>query len=471
MAVTENLWRWGVVEIVTAIRDGEVSSREVVEAHIQRIAMVNSSLNGVTRVLHDAALQAADAADRIQASGAALGSLHGVPFTVKENIDLAGSATTSGVVALQNAVPAVDAPHVTQLKQAGAIPLARTNLPDFGFRWHTDNLLHGASVNPWDATRTPGGSSGGDAIALATGMTPLGLGNDFGGSLRFPAQCCGIAALRPTHGRVPRGSALAPTEDPISFQLFAVHGPMARRVRDLRLALASMSAPDARDPWCVPAPLHGPAAATPVKVAVCVDPGGGGVHPQVAEGIRRAAHWLAESGYAVEEVELPAVAEALETYMQIVAADVRATMLPTVKTWASVDTQAFVDYFMQRMPESSLQGYIQALAGRNGIARTWALFQREYPLILGPVCTEPPFVLGFDVAGAESVVSLMNSMRLSIAVNLLGLPAVAVPVGVADGLPQGVQLIGAAYREDLCLQAAEQLERNVGPLTPIDPKA
>ncbi len=471
MSSLRELWRSGVADLASAIRERHVSSREVVQAHIERIEAVNARLNAVTVVLHAQALQAAAAADESLARGELPGPLHGVPFTVKENIDLAGSPTTMGVPALQHAIPALDAPHVAQLRQAGGIALARTNLSDFGFRWQTDSSLHGASINPWDADRTPGGSSGGDAIALATGMTPLGLGNDFGGSLRYPAQCCGVAALRPTLGRVARASGLSLVEPPISFQMFAVQGPMARHVRDLRLALAVMSADDARDPWWVPAPLHGPAAARPIRVAVCVDPGQAGVHPQVAAGVRKAAQGLAAAGYVVEEADAPMVAEALDVYMRIVATDVRATMLATVTALAATDTQTFVADFMRLVPELTVSDYVAALAQRNRIARAWGGFLRRYPLVLAPICTQPPFAPGYDVSGVEAVRALMQAMRMAVAVNLLGLPAVAVPVGVAEGLPQGVQLIGARYREDLCLDAAECIEQCVGAITPIDPKS
>src|SRR5205823_3773465 len=160
--------------------------------------------------------------------------------TVKENIDLAGTATTWGLAALAGAEAPIDAPQVANLRQAGAIPIGRSNLPDFALRWHTDNGLHGATINPFDRSLTPGGSSGGEAVALATGMTPLGLGNDLGGSLRWPAQCCGICSLKPTFGRIPHASDLEPADAPISIQLMAVQGPMARRVADLRLALRVM---------------------------------------------------------------------------------------------------------------------------------------------------------------------------------------------------------------------------------------
>lgn len=462
------LWRLGVAELAQAIREKQVSSREVVQAHLDRITAVNGGLNAVTVVLHEEALRAAEEADQTLAKGAILGPLHGIPMTVKENIDLANSPTTSGVVALKDAIPPLEAPHVTQLKRAGAIPIGRTNLPDFGLRWYTDNALRGATKNPWNASRTPGGSSGGDAVALATGMTPLGLGNDYGGSLRYPSQCCGTTAIRPTFGRVTWASSLAPGEYPITIQLFAVQGPMARQVRDLRLALEVMSGPDARDPWWTPAPLTGPRMEQPIKVAVSVNPGNGGVDSNVAAGVRKAAQLLAAAGYIVEEVDPPAIAEAANTWAQLVAADIRAVFLPAMKDIACPDALTFLDHFLGGMPESTLPSYIQALAERNRIARAWSQFAQKYPLILGPVSTIQPFPIGYDLAGQAQVQDLLHTMRLVVSVNLLGLPSVATPIGMADGLPQGVQIIGARYREDLCLDAAEAIERQAGGLTPLD---
>jgi amidase len=462
------LWRLGVTELAQAIRAKQVSSHEVVQAHLDRIAAINDKLNAVTVVLHEQALRAADEADRALARGAATGPLHGVPMTVKENIDLDGSPTTMGVIALKDANPPLEAPHVTQLKRAGAIPIGRTNMPDFGLRWYTDNALRGATLNPWDATRTPGGSSGGDAAALATGMTPLGLGNDYGGSLRYPSQCCGTTAIRPTLGRVAWTSSLAPAEYPITMQLFAVQGPMARHVRDLRLALDAMSGPDARDPWWTPAPLVGPAAGKPIKVAMTTNPGNGGVDDDVAAGVRKAAQLLAAAGYVVEEVDPPAIAAATDIWTQLVAADIRTAFLPAMKETAGPDALAFLSHFLGLVPESTLPAYIQALAERNRVAREWTQFALRYPLILGPVATIQPFPIGYDLAGKTQVRELLHSMRLIVAVNLLGLPAVAVPVGVAKGLPQGVQIIGPRYREDLCLDAAEAIERQAGVLTPIN---
>ncbi len=461
------LCRLGALDLAELIRARQVTSKEVVEAHLARIDEVNPQLNAVTVVLANDALAAADAADRALSSGAQTGALHGVPVTVKENIDLAGSATTQGLVAMAEAVPPIDAPHMAQAKAAGAIPIGRTNLPDFGMRWHTDNGLRGPTKNPWDRSRTPGGSSGGEAAALATGMTPLGFGNDYGGSLRWPSQCCGTAALRPTLGRVPQASALPPEDAPITLQLYAVQGPMARHVRDLRLALGCISGPDARDPWWMPAPLKGTAAEPPIRVAMVLDPGGEGVDADVAAGVQRAAEALRDAGYAVEEVDLPMLSEARDTWAATVVTELRLGLYEMLKPIACADALTFLDGIFEGIPSLDHSGYMMSFAQRNAIARAWSQFFETYPLVLGPVSTMQPFPVGFDL---EDPIQVLNSLRLVVAANLLGLPAAALPVGVANGLPQGVQVIGNRYREDLCLDAAEAIEDRLGVVTPIDPR-
>jgi amidase len=288
------LWQHGALDLGQLIRSGEVSSHDVVRAHLDRVAEVNTELNAVVEVHEERALSAAAAADREIGDGRHRGPLHGVPVTVKTNIDLGGHATTHGVVALAGARAPADSPHLSRLRAAGAIVIGRTNMPDFGFRWHTDNALYGATRNPWDPTRTPGGSGGGEAAAVATGCTPLGLGNDYGGSLRGPAQACGVASLRTTPGRLPSASATAQVESSPTLQLFASQGAMARRVADVRAAFEAMVGYDPADPWSLPVPAAGPAA--PKRVAVTVDPAGRGVDESVADGVRHAAAALADAG-------------------------------------------------------------------------------------------------------------------------------------------------------------------------------
>jgi amidase len=311
-----DLWRMSATDLAGAIRSRQASSQEVIEAHLRRIEAVNPAVNAVTVVLAEQALDAAKAADRAVAGGGDLPPLHGVPFTVKENVDLAGTPTTQGIKALAGAYPRLDAPDVGRVRAAGAIPIGHTNRPS-AVRWHTDSELWGATVNPWDRSRTPGASSGGEAAALATGMTPLGLGNDGLGSLRWPAQCCGISALKPTLGRIPHATTIEPVDVPIGVQLTAVEGPLARRVADLRAAFEVMAGPSWRDPWTVPAPLRGPEPAKPVRVALVADPAGQGTAQQVRDGVRKTARALDDAGYIVDEVEPPSIDVAAKTLLDM----------------------------------------------------------------------------------------------------------------------------------------------------------
>ncbi len=268
------IWKRSAQELAALIANKKVSSVEVIDAHLARIKAVNQTVNAIVRVMADEARAAATDADRKVASGEPLGSLHGVPFTVKENIDMAGLPTTWGVQALIKAVVPLDAPVVERMRQAGAIPIARTNLPDMGLRMHTDSSLYGLTRNPWNLERTAGGSSGGEAVAIATGMSPIGLGNDLGGSLRNPANACGITSIRPSARRVPH-AGLVPTADHLlAIQLMLVQGPMARRVADVRLGLQVLVGAHPRDPWSITAPLAGTPLTKPIRVAVADEPPG-----------------------------------------------------------------------------------------------------------------------------------------------------------------------------------------------------
>jgi amidase len=467
---SDRLWHMGATDLADAIRTRSVSCAEVMEAHLERIHAVNGVCNAVTSILEESARRAAVDADRGLVRGTSVGPLHGVPMTIKENVDLRGSATTEGIIALRNNIAAADSPHVHQLRQAGAIPIARTNLPDLGLRWHTESALHGATRNPWNPGLTPGGSSGGDAVAVATGMAPLGIGNDYGGSLRYPAQCCGVATIRPSRGRVPFYSAgQRSNEWGLTLQLFAVQGPLARRIRDVRLALHHMSGSDARDPSWVPAPLLGRAGASPVRVALTSDPGGRGVDVGVAAGVRAAAAALADAGYVVEEIDPPSVLQAAQLWNQLVADELHA-VAEQVAAVAGSEALAFLDHFLAVNPRRDLNGYMTDLAVRNSIMREWNQFLERYPLILGPVSTAPPFPVGFDLTAVDAARTMLESMRLVLSISLLGLPAVAMPAGIHLGMPQAVSLIGPMYREDLCLDAAEVVEQALGVVTPIDPR-
>lgn len=469
LAMSEELWRLGATALAGKIASREISSREAVAAHLARIGKVNPAVNAITVVMTDEAMAAAAAADQRIASGEPAGPLHGVPFTVKENLDVAGSATTSGVAALRDNVAPADTPAVARLRSAGAIPIARTNLPDFALRAHTGNTLRGATLNPWNPALTPGGSSGGEAVALATGMSPLGLGNDVGGSLRMPAQFNGVCGLKPSSGCVPWWNATDPGT-PLFVQLMAVHGPMARSVADLRAALAVISGSDPRDPWSLPratptAAHHGD---RPPAVAFVAEPEGGATHPDVSAGVRRAAGALADAGYAVEEVAPPPITAAFEVWSQIIWTGVN-TVWPLMGPLMSEEGRAFVEYCFDRWPPLDRDRLAAAWPERLNVARAWAMFQADYPLVLGPAFTHPPFEVGFDVQGADEAAETSRRMRLLTVANVAGLPAVTVPAGSSADLPQGVQVIGPYLGEDLCLAAGAAIEERLGTLTPVDP--
>lgn len=466
--IATDLWRMSATELAKAIRSRQASSQEVIEAHLRRIEAVNSSINAVTVVLGEQALEAAKAADRLVVAGGNLPPFHGVPFTIKGNIDLAGTPTTQGLKALAGAYPARDAPVVERLKAAGAIPIGRTNLPNFAVRWHTDSELWGATVNPWDRSRTPGASSGGEAAALATGMSPLGLGNDMLGSLRWPAQCCGISVLKPTLGRIPHATTIQPVDAPISVQLMAVEGPMARCIADLRAAFEVLAGPNWRDPWSVPAPLQGPNPGKPVRVALVVDPAGQGTAKQVQEGVRKAARALENADYVVEEIEPPSILVAARAALAMLNTPDMRTGWQMMSPVMPTDTQRFLSAFYAVAGDADPVTAMQSFVMRQTLLRAWSEFQETYPLIVAPIYTDIPFEAGTDLDDGR-VAETIRGMRMAIAVNALGLPAVALPVGMGDGLPQSVQVIGPRYREDLCLNAAAELEERVGIITPIDP--
>ncbi len=322
----QDLWRASASDLAKQIAAKQVSSAEVIEAHLARIEAVNPKVNAVVRVLADDARAAAKAADRLVAEGGRLGPLHGVPFTVKENIDMAGLPTTWGVPALASAVVPMDAPVVERMRAAGAIPIGRTNLPDMALRVHTDSSLHGLTRNPWNPGRTAGGSSGGEAAALATGMSPIGLGNDIGGSLRNPANACGIASIRPSMGRVP-DAGFVPTEDRLlAVQLMNVQGPMARRVADVRPRTSGAHGLHPRDPWSIDAPFAGKPLARPIRVAVVPAPPGGDVDPAVSGAVRAAADALANAGYDVVEACPPRYEEAVEVWARFILGDYRSVL-------------------------------------------------------------------------------------------------------------------------------------------------
>ena len=463
--MAQPIWQWGAVDTAAAIRLGKISAQEAVDATIQRMAETNGAVNAITVDLSEDAMQAARLADSIVGSGIALGQLHGVPVTIKENVDQAGQATTNGVPGFADVVAKEDSPVVANLRKAGAIIIGRTNTPEYSLRWFTDNPLRGLTKNPWNHGITPGGSSGGAAAACALGMGAIAHGNDLGGSLRYPAYACGLATIRPSLGRVPACNPTAAEERPPTLQLMSVQGPIAREVRDVRLALDAMAQHDARDPWWVPAPLDGPRLHPPIKVAVTKTPAGIACHGAVAAAIDQAAGHLANAGYAVMAIDPPLVAEIAENWRTLLMTDTKVMTQAGIREHGSQEINQVIDDYLAASNTRDGEGYMRALADRTRLLRAWSVFMEGYPLVLAPVSQVPPFPQGEDLKGTERVKQMLDEQSMLYGVNDLGLPAAAVPTGLHNGIPMGVQIIGPRLREDLCLDAAEAVERSTGILT------
>ncbi len=464
-------WRWDATDLARAIRLRQLSAREATRSVLDRCAAVNPAINAVVGVLAEEALAAADAADATLARGELLGPLHGVPVSTKINVDQKGVATSNGCVPLRNLVAAEDSAVVGNLRRAGAILFGRTNTPALSMRWFTENDLHGRTLNPWSAGHTPGGSSGGAAAALAAGIGPIAHGNDLGGSVRYPAYACGVAGIRPSFGRVPAYNPTMTAERPISAQMMSAQGPLARSVRDLRLALTVMAEGDARDPWWMPAPLQGPPPSRPIRVALCADPMGGGVHPAVKEAVERAGGILASAGYAVEDVALPDYPGTVADWEAFSRTEGRIALADGFAKLGDEGARQTFAAMMTRAPELDLASWAATAARRTTRQRAWAAFLARYPIVLLPVSLEPPFPQGLDLEGTQAFDSVFRAQAPMLAAPLLGIPGVSVPTGLADGLPMGVQVMAARWREDLALDAAEVIEAACPMPTPIAPKA
>ncbi len=465
------IWRWSAVETARAIAAGEVSAETAVAACLDRKAAANPAINAVVVDLSDQAMAAARAADAAQAryakeGGAPLGPLHGVPVTVKINIDLEGQANSNGVVGLAGLIAPSDSPVAANFRKDGAIIVGQTNTPEFSLRAFTDNPLHGLTRNPWDPAITPGGSSGGAAASIAAGIAAIAHGNDIGGSLRWPAHCCGVSTIKPTLGRIPAFNASASVERPPMAQLMSVQGPIARTVADVRLGLQVLSRRDPRDPWWVPAPLEGPPPPRPIKVTLATMPDDLDTDPEVLALVRSAADHLADAGYQIVERAVPDVTGAWQLWCDLISTEIATIQRDQMVALGSPAFVKALDGILHMATIHDAAGYMQAMASRAGHLRDWLATLEETPLILAPVSVQPTPAYDADLKGDAAVrMFFRNDLRFVGAISVLGLPVATVPVGLTRaGHPIGVQLIASRYREDLALDAAAAIEARVGVL-------
>ena len=446
--------------LATLIRSRELSAREVVQAHIDRIESVNPKLNAIVTLVPERALAWADEADERQARGDELGPLHGLPIAHKDLIMTKGIRSTSGSLLMADHVPNADDLVVERLRSAGAITLGKTNVPEFGAGSQTFNEVFGETLNPWDTTKTCGGSSGGAAVALAAGMVPIADGSDMGGSLRNPGSFCSVGGLRPSPGRVP----IYPGRS--DWSPLSVLGPMARTVEDAALLLSAMAGPDARAPLSLSTPGEAFRESLErdfkgVRIAWSRDLGGLPVASEVVSVIESSQHAFAQLGCEVEAAE-PDWSGADEAFKAL-------------RAWEFAQGFAGVPEGAGRLLKETLRWNIEQGLGLSAIdmARAeklrGALYQRvrafmdEYEFMVLPVSQVPPFDVSVrypeEIEGV-AMETYIDWMKSSYFVTLTGHPAISLPCGFTpDGLPVGIQIVGR-WRDDLgVLQIARALER------------
>lgn len=424
----EQLLFCSATALARMIRDRELSSEEVVTAYLGRIGTLNPALNSVLQIAPGSALEQARAADAALARGRLLGPLHGVPFTVKDVYEVCEAArlvTAPGMVERPDPPPARDSTAVLRLWAAGAILIAVTRAT----LWKDREERYGPARNPYDLTRTPGGSSGGEAATIAAGGSPLGLGSDSGGSLRLPAHYCGLATLRPSNGRVPRGSDAAGTNDPRTAA-----GPLARSVEDLALALSLISGFDWTEPTTLPLSLgdHREVDLNALRVAFHTDNGIVPPTAETAEAVLASARALETAGAAVEEAAPPALDEA----------------------W-----QITLEYWRYCGEVGTVQEYFRFLERWDRYRVTLLSFMQRWDLLLCPVEAFPAPLQGADDTPPMFTYTTPYS--------LVGWPCAVVRAGTSpEGLPIGVQIIGGPWRDDLALAAALRVEAVCGGYQP-----
>ncbi len=459
-----DIWKLSATEQLEFVSSGQLSCLELVDAHLTRIRDVNPTINAITTVLDDDARAAARLADSKPDGGI----LRGLPFTVKGDIDCFGSPTSRGVPALRNALPYADAPVVARLKAAGAIPIARTNLSEMGLRLCTHNPLHGRTLNPYDRRLTVGGSSGGDAAAVATGMTPLGIGGDLGGSLRVPAACCGCVTLKPTGGRIPHASSLPPRDYSLATQLMLTVGPIVRSVADLRLLLPVLAGRDIRDPRSVDAPLVGPQPPERTAAIVTSLPGSP-LPPSAVHAVRHAAELLQAAGWDVEEATPPDLQRVLDVFACLLAAEAKVLqrqLEPVISDSLFQHLQRLADVGVStHLSDSTLH------TERSRLIREWSQFFSAYPVLIGPNLATPIWPVDADLNPTTGVQLIGDATRFIAPANVLGFPSLALPMGLVNDLPTSILIQADLWREDLCLDVAALIEAQLPTKQPVDVQA
>ena len=453
----EKLIYTSATELARAIRAEEVSSEKVVETYLQRIEEVNPQLNAVVQLIADEARAQAREADAALARGELKGPLHGVPMTIKDNIDVAGVICTGGTKGRASFVPTQDATVVARMRNAGAILLGKTNLPELALAFETDNLVYGRTNNPYDLSCTPGGSSGGEAAIIAAGGSPLGLGNDMAGSIRIPTHFCGIAGIKPTSGRVPWTSDFPHSSGLLNA--FWQIGPMARFVEDLILTLPIIAGVDWHDPTVVPMPLGDTKDVDlkSLRVAFYVDNGMITPTPETVEVVKKTAKVLSDKGMTVEEDRPEGIEKSFGLWLDLFRADGGAEVRRVLQMVGTTELHPWLQGLLDRANEMTSPEFVDLMTKWHKFRSSMLSFMEKYDVIICPVNAFPALPHGGTLD--KRVISVSYTMTY----NLTGWPVAVVRAGTSpEGLPIGVQVVAHPWRENVALAVAKHIENVFG---------
>ncbi len=454
------------VDMAQQIREKKISPVELVEAHLTKIERLNPKLNAFVHVAAERVQSEAHAAEAAVRSGRSLGRLHGVPISIKSSLEVAGLRCEAGTRLRAGRVATEEAPLVARLRDAGAIVLGVTNAPELLMAWETDNLLYGRTNSPWDLERTPGGSSGGEAAAIAAGMSAAGVGSDGGGSIRVPAHFSGICGLKPTPGRVPATGHFPPSGGP--FALIGVVGPMARTVADVRALFEVMQGPDDGDACAAPVPLRWPndSEAREMRIGYFEDDGRTPVAPEIRAAVRTAAKALQDAGFQVEPFRPAGLEEARELWKKFFVSAggmlIRPMFRGRERDMSPILSQ-FLEWSEAELPLTG-DSLLGAWISRDNLRAEFLRQMRNYSILLCPAAAIAAFRHGERSWTIEGkTVHYLDAWSYTEWFNLLGNPAAVVPVTHSgDGLPIGVQIVGRPWEEEQVLAVAATLEKECG---------
>ena len=457
----------GIAEITAAIRTRKISPSEIVDAHLRRIESCQPQLNAFVHLDADRARAEARAAEAAAARGNSIRPLHGVALTLKSCIDVAGWPCPAGSLLRKDYVPSSDAPLVSRLKAAGAILLGNTNTPEFLMAYETNNLLNGKTSNPWNLEYSAGGSSGGEAAAIASGCAVGGVGSDGGGSIRVPAHFCGICGLKPTPGRIPSTGHFPSGAG--AFGWIGVVGPMARTIADVRTLFEVMAGPDAGDAHSAPvAPRrYDDRELRATRIGILQSSALGSATPETRAAVQHAAELLNKDGFIVEPFESTGLDRAIELWWFFFGPVIAHLLSANLAGHESEISPMLKEYLSNATSPNpiSLDQFIQACAERDTLRENILRQMDNVPILLSPVSSAPAFRHG--EGNYNPGTGYRDTMRYSQWLNLTGLPGASVPVALSrEGLPIGVQVIGRPFEEELVLAVAEAVEHSRGSWQP-----